>query len=475
MKKMQAWLILLFLGASLSLGATLYAGETTLEDADVEVILEELQDEVEGSAEEAGSAEKQALEEPEEPPLEKNEDLTVDLNLSQAVLEQGLGCEQMQNFIKKYAPLVYLHSQDPFRPASFEWYFDRCVVVDGSNTYEPGTITLDQLGAIQTRESYLTPKDKKATYRGQAIVNKNCNAPCYVNIVPYWKPVNDSKRLESLVVQYFFFYPFNGPTIPHTKIGIHEGDWEHIDLYFDVMQDGDTETLKLKGGFYAAHREKIHGKHLSASSIQRFEGTHPIVYSSMHGHPSHPKLFPFINSELDRVDSKGPRWRCWDNLVYLGTKESPSKEAPWIRFAGRCGKGSEAPCMPSYQSTWRTEGVERKLLLSVKMQLSPLSGEKSRASALFSLKNKIPTRIKRLYWKVNHPQASKIEFSVNQQRPTLFIPDKKAVYANLKGSGTETHVSSTQTDLYISRVKRLDPSLDPRTTVELEIWGTEEH
>ncbi len=394
--------------------------------------------------------------------------------------KQALSGEQLLEIMKRFAPMVYLYDSDPFRPADFNWYIGQCKLVDGDTVHQPGTFDGQTLAGVTNSEAYLTPVDKKATYPGQPIVNEHSDAPCYVNVVPNWVQTPEGGRtLASIILQYYFFYAFNGPTIPKTTIGTHEADWEHINVHLKAThepspsEDAAAPVFTVEKIFYAAHKERRNGHYVKGDQVKFCEGTHPLVYSSKYGHASHPQLFHFVNAQLDLVDDTGPRWNCWEHAVYLGTREAPSGQTPWLPFQGKCGAGG-APRMPTSQKTWRVAEQAPKCIATIQMRLSPLKGESSRASQDFSLVDKIPTRVQRLYWEIDHPQAADITFSVHHHRPSILLKDEKNIYEDLVGSGTETKVASEDSHLYIARVRVDNPAINKADSVTLKIYVVEE-
>lgn len=135
----------------------------------------------------------------------------------------------------------------------------------------------------------------------------------------------DTAGREWEAIAYWFFYIYNWHVISK-----HEGDWEHITLYF---LKAEPERPKLI--YYAAHNE---GYLVSAGSAIWLpdaavastppgppspEATHPIVYVSRFGHPSYPT-----------VDDPGRytlALRTWD-------REIPGLDPVWSAFDGAWGE-----------------------------------------------------------------------------------------------------------------------------------------
>ena len=133
-----------------------------------------------------------------------------------------------------------------------------------------------------------------------------------------------------VVLYYWFFYIYN-----YFVVFEHEGDWEHISLYFHAT---DFSTGALPSCvYYAAHNT---GLVLDSAheSMEWFDdqgqltpdGTHPGVYVSNYGHPSYPSK----SAEFRRKKKLRP-WRSWEQpVVKIETQ-------PWSLYDGAWGEVGE--------------------------------------------------------------------------------------------------------------------------------------
>ena len=250
--------------------------------------------------------------------------------------------------IQKFAPYIRLHPKDLSRPSGIEWFLERVALKqrDGKavkTILEKGKVTVNNLG-IRDINFFLDPGKNKQTYKGPPFVNGKCVAPCYANFV---EDKNGAK------IQYIFFYPYQGPiqilpliNIPlkELKIGIHEGDWEHIDVYVK----GKPASYQLEKVFYARHgkgkgdmvkRKKLRLRNDQGGSNKK--GTHPVVFSARNSHASYPKNIKFISSDLDVTSNKGKRWKTWEHIVWIGPWDNPNENQEWIQYKGRWGASKE--------------------------------------------------------------------------------------------------------------------------------------
>jgi hypothetical protein len=72
-----------------------------------------------------------------------------------------------------------------------------------------------------------------------------------------------------VVIQYWFFYPFN------FSGNRHEGDWEHVNV---VVDSGNVADARIRRVEYYYH-EKVMVAYTAGTDYQLADGTHPIVYA----------------------------------------------------------------------------------------------------------------------------------------------------------------------------------------------------
>jgi Vacuolar protein sorting-associated protein 62 len=195
------------------------------------------------------------------------------------------------------------------------------------------------IGAAATRDDYLdaTGHDCVADARRMHAL------PHYANQV-YGHAVRDKEG--RLWLQYWFFYYYNNRAF--LGIGVHEGDWEMMQIRLDAKNKPDVLT-------YSQHRE---GARASWANVERAttpDGPVPVVYSARGSHASY--FTPGVHKEApvvpDYNDAKGPRIR--PDVVVI------SDNAPaWVAWPGRWGSTprrnyleSDSPRGPSQHGQWR--------------------------------------------------------------------------------------------------------------------------
>ena len=120
-----------------------------------------------------------------------------------------------------------------------------------------------------------------------------------------------------LALHYWFFYIYNWNVLL-----AHEGDWEHITLYFDPARA--AALRKPECVFYAAHTG---GRLVPAAAVQWAETWHPTVFVSRSGHPSYPRVAH--PADYDRY------WRTWALPIWYVAEE------PWCTYCGAWGEVGE--------------------------------------------------------------------------------------------------------------------------------------
>jgi hypothetical protein len=160
----------------------------------------------------------------------------------------------------------------------------------------------------------------------------------------YGHAVRDSA--DALWLQYWFFYYYNNKAF--LFMGLHEGDWEMIQLRLGADGEPDAAT-------YAQHSG---GERAAWSDLEldnSAEGPVPFVYSARGSHASYFRrgTYPEAPVVPDHNDAGGPRVR--PQLVVIGD-QSPS----WAAWPGRWGStradgpiGSNSPPGPRQHGAWR--------------------------------------------------------------------------------------------------------------------------
>jgi hypothetical protein len=202
--------------------------------------------------------------------------------------------QRVADLSSQYGPVLYFHPNEAFMPSSVEWFIGQSELA-GSNT------DLKCEGdALCDRFNIGSPGDSRQTLLDNLVDAVATNSATYDNL---WLETPDITKpgdlagarsyvhyldLGSVVdLQYWFFYPFNGPGRARVQfgeihdevsslapLGEHYGDWEAVILRFDSTND------ELLGAFMSAHGV------YTWYPIQalEFENGHVLAFSSENGH-----------------------------------------------------------------------------------------------------------------------------------------------------------------------------------------------
>jgi hypothetical protein len=153
-------------------------------------------------------------------------------------------------------------------------------------------------------------------------------------------------REGDLWLQYWFFYYYNDKAF--LFIGLHEGDWEMVQLRIGAGGEPDVAT-------YAQH---THGERCGWGDLdteETPEGPVPVVYSARGSHASYFRPGTYLQAPIvpDQNDNGGPRVR--PRLTVIG-----DRDPAWVAWPGRWGStraligpiGSDSPPGPRRHGAW---------------------------------------------------------------------------------------------------------------------------
>jgi hypothetical protein len=158
---------------------------------------------------------------------------------------------------------------------------------------------------------------------------------------------------DKLALQYWFFYYFNDWN------NKHEGDWEGIQLIFDV---GTAEEALLTEPVEAGYSQHFGGERAgwNDDKLER-RVTHPVVYPAVGSHPSHYGSEIYLGrsgSEGFGCDSTvGPSIEFEPEVIVLPDEIVDSgDQLAWLEFEGRWGERGRgafnAPTGPKQIKRW---------------------------------------------------------------------------------------------------------------------------
>ena len=158
--------------------------------------------------------------------------------------------------------------------------------------------------------------------------------------VVYAHVVGQADEPDRLALQYWFFWYFNDWN------NKHEGDWEGIQVVFDVGSVEEALAVDPTSVGYAQHE----GGERADWDDPNFErrGTHPVVYSSVGSHASYFGSALYLGrsaSEGFGCDSTaGPSASVEPEVVVLpDSVDDPDDPLAWLSYEGRWGERQSGP------------------------------------------------------------------------------------------------------------------------------------
>jgi hypothetical protein len=262
----------------------------------------------------------------------------------------GLDDGQEDALLQRFAPLVLLHPSEAARPGSAEWLLARADVEPAPGR-APRVLAASIVGAFGSPSG--RAQDPSARLHPRSETHAGSPDP------RTWIAYGHAFRGDGggIVLQYWFFYPFNDGY----WVFDHEGDWEHVAVKLDA-------ALRPEGAWYARHRDSHPGVWFAWGALVR-EGEHPVVLAARGTHASYagPDDAPFwerLCPETDpaRAVEKGcAAWRTWHapgGVAGLGERSAP--RVAFLSWPGRWGSTGRfgldsrtfPPPGPAFQVGW---------------------------------------------------------------------------------------------------------------------------
>jgi hypothetical protein len=256
----------------------------------------------------------------------------------------------------EYAPTVLLHPSEPALPGSTAWLLARAELEPAPGP-RPRVLAASILGVLGTRARPV--EDPAARLHPRGYAREGSPDP------HDWVVYGHAFRADGggVVLQYWFFYPFND------AYGLfdHEGDWEHISVKLGP-------DLRPEGTWYARHFDSHPGQWFAWSALTR-EGRHPVVLAGRGTHASYPfpSDAPFYDRICDTSDPAEARahgcgvWRAWGDgaggVLNLGERGDP--RVAFVDWPGRWGSTGRfgldsrdgPPRGPAFQEGWCSGGA----------------------------------------------------------------------------------------------------------------------
>ncbi|MFM5950511.1 MAG: Vps62-related protein [Novosphingobium sp.] len=280
---------------------------------------------------------------------------------------------KLHELIARHAPVIHFHPDEAYFPSSIEWYLARANLVHGATGQtliwnpSPAQLPVDPPDPANPERLWLSLDEKLAgplvephlALASDPRRGDPDHAPAYVRAVHL-------PQLGATDLQFWMFYPFNGPGLVRVRpmelgtiradqvlslwpAGTHEADWELAVIRIDhatlepcaifLSQRGDGDMFVGPDAMAELERD-------SDGRIQ--------LYSSLYGHATyahaHERKLSYwwqplahIGIELGLIDRIEPG-RAWNlgeplnhMLVSTSWNDPVVREPSWLRFPYRWG------------------------------------------------------------------------------------------------------------------------------------------
>jgi hypothetical protein len=289
----------------------------------------------------------------------------------------GLVDAEEELLLATYAPQVRLHSDDWTRPANVPWHLARSYmrythrgcsdceilprglvttasITERCHQNKSGWPWCNHEGSCNPSDSYVSSDHKVGFFLQQHNEDHSGSGNTgdwivYGHVYP--------KNGDGVVVQYWFFYPYNDSVASVN----HEGDWEYVAV-----------TLNASGSISNLTYSQHNGNSVFMPwDVQWVENTHPVVYAAKGSHANYRAASggDCVDAPTyDNCNDGGTWWNTWDTqqfggVTWVGEKYRNYNDSNWLRYSGRWGEigefeGTSGPRGPAYQWTsWTVWGA----------------------------------------------------------------------------------------------------------------------
>ncbi len=170
----------------------------------------------------------------------------------------------------------------------------------------------------------------------------------------YAHVATDPAHPDELALQYWLYYVFNDWN------NLHEGDWEMIQLVFDVSTPAQALRRAPVEVGYSQH-EGAERAAWDADKLELVGGTHPVVHPAAGSHANFFGEALYLGSSAEQGvgcdDTRGPTFDVRPTVRTIPSEPDQARKAfPWIAFQGRWGELRPSffngPTGPNLKTQW---------------------------------------------------------------------------------------------------------------------------
>jgi hypothetical protein len=254
--------------------------------------------------------------------------------------------------IEVFGPTIYFYNAEVFYISSVEWFLDGTTLMQnnlGSSTPVLPSEIQTQAAVFGCSDAGISCWLKGAAAKKPGELN---GAKAYVHV---FHPPNQPGVFD---LQFWLFYPYNGPGTLYTRIGelwdqasvldpvgSHSGDWESVTMRFSDYIEPIQVFLSQHGDYPS----------FNYSEFAISDGNHIKTYSSYNGHanyiasgnnPERKVHFDIGVGHLDvdtfnRCSDTGLNFATHSNYEIVALDDSVFSGYEWIKFQGNWGPDVE--------------------------------------------------------------------------------------------------------------------------------------
>jgi len=223
----------------------------------------------------------------------------------------NVGSAADQEIANQYAPILYFVNGEQCFPVNVSYALENSYLYEIGNPSPLSTTPTQELLSTFTTDSYYLDNQRGTVAVGDNSIENDYQSKMATLGFTVYANVDSVNN----VVQYWFFYAFNGGDLNR-----HEGDWEMI----QVVLSGNQPSEVMFSQHYA-------GQKATWKQVDK-EGDHVKVYVAKGSHANYIKPFcGKVGLASDTVADNGRILRPADYTIEVLTTQ------PWLSFGGRWG------------------------------------------------------------------------------------------------------------------------------------------
>lgn len=286
----------------------------------------------------------------------------------------GISDAKEDRLLKKFAPRIWLHRDEAYKPSTPEWFMQQSRLrFNHNNCYDHNVIERGNVNANNIANQSHQGNDRWCRHNSSNIHYSNSSTSFFLDLEnsrqgtvlaqSQWKLYGHVYKYGhngDIMIQYWQFYAYNASGASSLRIN-HEGDWEYTAVIIDSAEQVKEVQFRQHG------HEFIYQK----NQIEWVDGTHHVTFAAKGSHANYKNKGFSQNcdytgplSVLD-ICGAGIAWDSWRSnfggIVNLGETGRTLNNSNWIHYAGLWGEIGDfpdghttGPTGPAQKYYWQT-------------------------------------------------------------------------------------------------------------------------